>query len=51
MHMHPETVKVVDDSPENDQGFKIINREDLNDSHKLFKEAGAKGKKSAEAAE
>jgi hypothetical protein len=48
--MHPETVKVVDDSPENDQGFKIINRDDLNDSHKLFKEAGAK-KKSAESAE
>jgi hypothetical protein len=48
--MHPETVKVVDDSPENDQGFKIINRDDLNDGHKLFKEPGAK-KKPAEAAE
>lgn len=34
--MHPETVKVVDDSADHDQGYKIINRADLTEDHILF---------------
>lgn len=37
--MKIETVRVVDNSPENDQGFKIINREDLAAGDKLYDEA------------
>lgn len=33
---HPKTVKVVDDSPEHDLGYKVINRDDLTEDHILF---------------
>jgi hypothetical protein len=36
MDQHPETVKVVDEATEH--GYRIINRDDLTDEHRLFDE-------------
>lgn len=51
--MHPETVKVVDESAENELGYQIINRADLTDEHVLYgddaKPARGRGKNKAEA--
>lgn len=48
---HPKTVKVVDDSPEHDLGYKVINHADLTDEHILFGDEAkkpSKGKNKAE---
>lgn len=49
---HPETVKVVDDSADHAQGYKIINRADLTEDHILYgddaKPARKGGKNKAE---
>lgn len=33
---NPETVRVVDASPENESGFKVINKDDLGPDDVLF---------------
>lgn len=48
---NPETVRVVDASPENESGYKVINREDMTDADVLFDEAKPAGKRRAKADE
>ncbi|MGY3265805.1 hypothetical protein [Lysobacter sp. HA35] len=38
---NPETVRVVDASPENESGYKVINRDDMTADDVLFDEAPA----------
>lgn len=40
--MQLETVKVVDSTPGSDTGWKIINKADLTDTDKLYKEPKTK---------
>lgn len=44
MSQNPETVRVVDASPENESGYKVINREDMTADDVLFEEPAESAK-------